>query len=159
ERDHERGELLRRFGRRLSGERQQHGDGRQHRWSASVFWGVGYSPYLEDEADRRLVSPARARLFSKPPAAAGGPAVGRSVGRSGAGPGRLPLLPHGGEHLVGAGEGVSTLPGDLPAVDQERQLALASGDGLDLDPGLLQERRRQTGGVFAERVSDRAVTD
>jgi hypothetical protein len=68
-------------------------------------------------------------------------------------------LPHGVQHLLDGGLEEQALPGHLPAVHQDHQLAPAAVHQLHFETRLLPQGGRQTGGVLAGAASDRALPD
>ncbi len=70
--------------------------------------------------------------------------------------GRGAGFPHGGHHLVHRRR-ATLLPGDFPAIYQDRQLAFTAVHQLDLEPGFVPQGCRHTGGVLAKPGSDWAL--
>jgi hypothetical protein len=64
---------------------------------------------------------------------------------------------HGSKHLAHCGQLVAIFPRDNLSIDVHGQLAVGAIDHLHVDPGLFSKCYRQTGGMTAGRLSNRAL--
>ena len=64
---------------------------------------------------------------------------------------------HGGKHLAHCGQLVAIFPRDDLSIHVHGQLAVGAIDHLHVDVRLFSECYRQTGGMTAGRLSDRAL--
>src|SRR5262249_18535696 len=88
----------------------------------------------------------------------GSPSSWRCLARSLVFPGGRGLL-DGPEHLGDRRLEQEPLPGHDVAADQDGQFPTAALHEFDVEIGLLSQRRRQTGNVFTDAASDRALPD